>query len=128
LTAHLPHLTHFLQAPETRDQTVMALETILAARRTMPELAAERRQRWQAELAQVAGFLRQAQAAGELDPAVDADTLAVVLQACVWGLTLLSLELAGGRDGREFRAALAAAPALLVKLVQRLPPPGQPRA
>ena len=82
-----------MKSEEAREDTILTLETILAAVRDPQELAADRRASWNAAIDIIEGFLRQGQAAGEIDSQLDARAFATTLLACGLGTRLLALEL-----------------------------------
>lgn len=82
-----------MKSEEAREDTILTLETILAAVRDPQELAADRRASWNAAIDIIEGFLRQGQAAGEIDAQLDARAFATLLLACGLGTRLLALEL-----------------------------------
>ncbi len=82
-----------MKTAQAREDTILTLETVLAATREPEELGAERRQMWTDVADMVEGFLRQAQASGEIDREIDPRALAVMLLACAFGTRLLALEL-----------------------------------
>ena len=87
-----------LKSEKAREETILALETTLAAARQSAELGAERRQMRKAEIEMLEQCVRQAQEAGEIDPAVGGRALAVMLLACHLGAHQLDLELQDGAD------------------------------
>ena len=82
-----------ISEPNAREDTLLALETVLVGARHAPELAAERR----AAVLEVVGLVErvvgQAQAAGEIDQAINARALTNTLLATSFGTRLLALEL-----------------------------------
>jgi AcrR family transcriptional regulator len=103
------------QRPE---HMVLGLETTLAACRRPESVPPEHRE---SELAVVEGLeelIRQAQAAGEIDRAVDARSLALLLQACHVGCHVLQLDLGEETDLIPVFDTLA-------ELLQRLAPQEQ---
>ncbi len=87
-----------MKGPDATEDTLLALETTLVAARHSPGLAAERRAAMLKVVAMVERVIRQAQAAGEIDPALDARALTYMLLACSHGTRLLALELGGDID------------------------------
>ena len=77
------------------DQFTVNLEAALAASRDDDAFALEYRRRHAQVREQMAEIVRQAQAAGEIDPAVDANGLALTLLACVEGIRVLYVETRG---------------------------------
>lgn len=95
-----------MQDPGAREDTMLALETILTAARSASELEAERREAMLGVAAKIERFIAGAQAAGELDTAIDARALAVVLLACSFGTRVLALELGDEIDTEPVLAVL----------------------
>ncbi len=105
-----------LKSEEAREITILALETTLAAARQSGELGAQHRQMRKAEIKMLEQCVRQAQDAGEIDPAVDGRALAVMLLACHLGAHQLDLEL---QDGADTDALLAGVTEMLQKFAPR---------
>ena len=87
-----------MKTEEARADTILTLETMLAAVRQPEELAPERRQAWNAVIDLIERFLRPAQAAGEIDPQLDARAFATMALALGLGTRLLALELGDDMD------------------------------
>ncbi len=81
-----------LKSEEMKLHTVLGLEAMLAAVRQPEQLAPELAQSRDDVTGRLEQLITGAQAAGELDPAVDARALAVLLQSVVIGLQIFSLE------------------------------------
>ena len=88
-----------MSGPGGREDTLLALETVLVGARHAPELAAERRGAVLEVVGLVEQVVHQAQAAGEIDPGINARALANTLLACSFGARMLALEL-----GQDFDA------------------------
>ncbi len=101
-----------LKSDKAREESILGLETTLAAARQSAELGAERRLMRKAEINMLEQCVRQAQEAGEIDPAVDGRALAVMLLACHLGAHQLDLEL---QDGADTDALLAGVTEMLHK-------------
>ena len=104
-----------LKSEKAREETILSLETTLAAARQSAELGAERRHMRKAEITMLEQCVRQAQEAGEIDPAVDGRALAVMLLACHLGAHQLDLEL---QDGADTDALLAG----VIKMLHKFSP------
>jgi len=87
-----------INSPEAREDTLLALETVLVGARHSPELAAERRAAMLEAAGMVEGVIRQAQAAGEIDTAIDPRALTHTLLACSFGMRMLALEMGDDID------------------------------
>ena len=85
-------------SPTSREDTLLALETVLVGVRHSPELAAERRAAMLEVVGMVEQAIRQAQAAGEIDREIDARGLTHTLLACSFGTRMLALELGDDID------------------------------
>ncbi len=81
-----------LKSEEMRLHAILGLEAVLAAVRRPEQLAPELARSHDAATGRLEQLITGAQAAGELDPAVDARALAVLLQSVVVGLQILSLD------------------------------------
>ena len=81
-----------------RDNVILNLETALKATRQPEELGAARREMLSALVELLEGLVEQGQAAGELDPSMDAQALATTLLACHLGSGLLALQLGEQMD------------------------------
>jgi AcrR family transcriptional regulator len=90
-----------LGTSEGRTETIMGLETELAAARRPEMLGIDHLTMRRNELALSERLVRQAQAAGELPPDVEARTLAALLNAVVAGLYWMSLQLFDELDLEE---------------------------
>jgi len=88
-----------MKEPSGREDTLLSLETVLVGARHSPELAAEQKAAVLEVVGLVEQVVRRAQAAGELDPQIDALALANTLLACSFGARMLALEL-----GEDFAA------------------------
>ena len=93
LAAHAPIIDEHLSTAGGRAQTVLMLESVLAAARGADEVAAERRCMWRESIAHVERLLREARAEGEIDVRTDTYALAVLIEAAITGLYMMSLEL-----------------------------------
>lgn len=82
----------FREAP-AREETILALEAILAEVRRGGRTAAGGRQLRDAYVFLIERLFRQAQGQGFLDPAIDARSLAVLSVALMVGIHVLNLEL-----------------------------------
>lgn len=80
------------------EHLVLGLETSLAASRRPDSVPDEHREGELAVVEMMEDLIRQAQAAGEVDPAIDARGLALMLQACHVGCHVLALDLGKGTD------------------------------
>ncbi len=81
-----------LKSEEMRLHAILGLEAVLAAVRRPEPLAPELARSHDAVTGRLEQLITGAQAAGELDPAVDARALAVLFQSVVVGLQVLSLD------------------------------------
>lgn len=81
-----------LKSEEMRLHAILGLEAMLAAVRRPEQLAPELVRSRDAVTGRLEQLITGAQAAGELDPAVDARALAVLFQSVVVGLQVLSLD------------------------------------
>ena len=92
------HVWDDMKRPDCKEDLLLSLETVLVGARQSPELAAGRK----AAMLEVEGMIerlvREAQAAGELDKALDAPALSQMLLACSFGTRLLSLDLGDEMD------------------------------
>lgn len=104
-----------LKSPQSRERTILGLESTLAGLRHAEEIRHQRRQTREDTITWLAQFLGQAQATGELDPKIDPTALAVILHACISGLRILALDL-------EDRLDLDAALAVLIEMLRRFAP------
>lgn len=95
-----------MKSEEARTQTLLGLESILASVRYAEELAIERRRMREELIERLARLLHQAQAAGEIDPAIDVRSLSLMLLACVTGLGLMLLDLGDDLDTEGVLAVL----------------------
>jgi AcrR family transcriptional regulator len=100
------------------EHLVLGLEATLAAARRPESVPAEHRESELAVVEMLEDLIRQAQAAGEIDPALDARALALLLQACHIGCHVLQLDLGEGTDLDPVFDVLA-------DLLGRLAPAGQ---
>jgi AcrR family transcriptional regulator len=82
-----------LQSGAYREHVLVGMEAELAAARRPETLGATQRAMRQAELGITEDLVRRAQAAGEIDPAVDARALAVLMNAIGVGLFQMVLSL-----------------------------------
>lgn len=106
------HVAEGLPHPGWQEDCTLRLESYLAGRRD--DVLRERLEGPLREtIADLANIIRAAQAAGEADPAVDADALALLLHSAVAGLSALAIPL---RD----TAAASEAWRLLMQLVTTL--------
>ena len=78
---------------EGREHTIVGMECALAAARYAEGIAAGRRIMWHSGIDFAEELLRQAQAAGEVDPTLDRHALAVTLLASWVGMSILELDL-----------------------------------
>ncbi len=106
------HVADGLAMPEWQDDCTLRLESYLAGRRD-DGLRERLEEPLRNTLGDLAGIIRAAQAAGEADPDVDADALALLLHSTVAGLSALSMPL---RDTERASAAWR----LLMQLVTSL--------
>jgi TetR/AcrR family transcriptional regulator, repressor for uid operon len=82
-----------LGTPETRRKTLMALETELAAARWPEAIGGDHRAMRQSELRFTERLVRNAQSVGEIDPAIDARSLAALINAIGFGMYWMTLQL-----------------------------------
>ncbi len=87
------HAWEHIKEENASEHTILVLETLLAAVRQPDELAASGRQMFQATVAKLEGLVKLAQEAGEIDPHVDAHSLALALEAAYLGSRVLALGL-----------------------------------
>jgi AcrR family transcriptional regulator len=103
--------------PGSREDTLLALETVLEGARHAPELAAERRTAVLEVVGLVEHQIRRAQAAAEIDPEIDARALTNTLLACSFGTRLLALEVG---DEFDTNAVLATIGVMLTRFAPQL--------
>ncbi len=84
--------------PGWREDVILSLESALAAARQPEELGVARNEMLSALIEMLGSLIQQAQAAGEVDPTVDARSLGATLLACHLGTGLLALQLEGDLD------------------------------
>ena len=84
--------------PGWREHVILSLESALAAARQPEELGAARHEMLSGLIDMLGGLIERAQAAGEIDPAVDARSVGATLLACQLGTGLLALQLDGDLD------------------------------
>lgn len=77
---------------DDRDDLLCDIQMTLAGARDPDQFGVEISRTWVALRAMLAGMIRDAQASGELDPDVDPETLAVILQACTSGIQMMKLD------------------------------------
>jgi AcrR family transcriptional regulator len=99
-----------------RDMTILRLESALVAARHGGSFAEERHEMLSQVVSFIESLLREAQQAGEIDPAVDAHNLATTLVGAWVGLDLLALDFEEQID-REGTLAV------IVEVLRRLAPP-----
>ena len=87
---------------EDRDDLICEIQMALSAARDPHDFGAELARNRQVVRELLEQTIRAAQQAGEIDPEVDASTLALILQACTGGIQMLKLE-----DGEAIDAEAA---------------------
>jgi AcrR family transcriptional regulator len=105
-----------LRGEGVREANILQLEAILDDARRSDEFVAESRQLRRGYLALTERVLRQAQATGGLDPALDTQGLAVMFMACMVGVQVLALEV---EDAVEMEPVLH----VFTEMLRRLAPP-----
>lgn len=86
------HVAEGIAQPEWQEECTLRLESYLAGRRD-GALRERLEEPLRETLADLAGIIRAAQAAGEADPRVDVDALALLLHSAVAGLSALAIPL-----------------------------------
>ena len=109
------HVAQSLALPEWQDDCTLRLESYLAGRRD--EALRERLEEpLRNTLGDLAGIIRAAQAAGEANPDIDADALALLLHSTVAGLSALSMPLRDmPRAATAWRLLMQLLPSLMIE-------------
>lgn len=81
-----------------RDALICEVQMALSAARDPDDLGVDLSQNRRIVRDQLEGMVRQAQAAGELDPDIDPATMSLILQACTGGIQMLKLDPHEDRD------------------------------